>query len=185
MKLSLIILAVVLAAYTSGYAQNVHTNPLCWDHPRILFYGTDTDVPQFEAWQKAHLVRRVERAMPPGYERSPNGAYAMHLGMLEVSDGYELLVFNERPYLVSVRMTGVKSVQNLRWVSEHLLSLRVWLGRIAGVDLLFNAESEAFERVEAFHDGTIAMQQWRESCAGGPLQDTEQCNPTCYRLEEQ
>lgn len=184
MKLLLLSLVFILAVGSTGYCQNFHTSPLCWDHPRLIFYGADADVSHAKVWQKAHLFRRVDREMPPGYERSPNEVYAFHLGQDGDSNDYELLVFNERPYLFSVLLTGVKSVQDVKWVSEHLLYLRVWLGRIAGVDLFLDAEREAIVRVEPFHDGTIALQQWRESCADENFRDTDLCNPSCHRLDE-
>lgn len=136
-----------------------------------------------EAWKRSHRIDTVQVTIPDDYQLSPNGVYAYHLQQ-EQSDAYRLLVFNERPYLVELSIANIRGIQDLKWVNEKIIHLRVWLGRIAGVDVLFDVELEKIVLAEPFNNGQLALQQWRESCETDRWKDTEICNPRCYRLED-
>jgi hypothetical protein len=42
--------------------------------------------------------------------------------------------------------------------------MRAWWGRIAATDLIYDVERERFVYSEALTDGSLAFQQYRESC---------------------
>jgi len=50
-----------------------------------------------------------------------------------------------------------------RWISEKLIFIRVWWGRIVGSDLIFDVEKREFVYREMIHDGTHLYRQSRRS----------------------
>lgn len=182
MKSVILTLTIFLGFQTLGFTQNFHTNPLCWDDPRIIF--PEDEQTTLEAWESAHRLTHVQESMPEEYHLSPNNAYAFYLETLKKEGTHRLFIFNERPRLTALELEKIWSIQDIKWINEKLIYLRVWLGRIAGVDVLFDVEQERFLHVESFRDGEIAMQQRKESCKNDKWKDTEVCKYSCHKLED-
>jgi hypothetical protein len=65
---------------------------------------------------------------------------------------------------VDVDFREIVGLSDVRWISEKLIFMRTWWGRIAATDLIFDVEREKFIYAEAVTDGHLAYQQYRESC---------------------
>jgi hypothetical protein len=75
----------------------------------------------------------------------------------------EILVHNERDYLVRIQFRDVISCENPAWVNEKLLRIRVWWGRICGTDLIVDVEREQIIYKEMVWWGAIAFEQFQEA----------------------
>lgn len=164
-----------------------HTNPICWKEPRIYHPGGAEAV---EIESEAARVLRVRHLVAPlGQPRmvSANGAYAFQysedpiVGGPSGSSRVSLRVFKEADYLLSVEAEGVQAMRDIAWVNDKLLYFRLWLGRLAGADVLLDVEEERVVRMEAFRDGMILWQEARESCQAAP-QLFPACSETCTTL---
>ncbi len=142
-----------------------HTPPDKWKEPRI--YQSPFD-PKYEGriLIGASPVREL-----PDKVLSPNGAYWL---ALEKPDTLKpgpwqttLCLFTERDSLQT--LTFVDHVYDVRadWINEHLVSVRVWWGRILGTDLVLDVETRAFIWREMMHWGQIEFQQCQEHAAAG------------------
>ena len=58
-------------------------------------------------------------------------------------------------------MYGIKE----KWVSEKLLFIQPWWGRIAASDIIYDVENEKIVYIEDLTDGHIAFDQFKKSCA--------------------
>ena len=151
-------------------------NPICWKEPRIYHPG-GANAAELETTAK-RLLRFSHRtgALPHPRTLSPNGAYALHYSEQHDpeapsrANSVSLLVFNEKSELLSLQADGVFSLVDL-----------LWLGRLAGVDVLWDVEEEAVIRIEGVADGRILWEQARESCHALP--HVPACNEACTTLK--
>lgn len=146
--------------------------PDCWEDSRIVHTGNEYDA----YWRKnARISHRAgappnpEAAPPAGGARrarperlSPNGGYRFDVE--ESTAGARITIFAEKDYLIDIDIVELKGVSETRWINENLLFFRVWWGRIAATDVIFDVETEAVIRTESAEDGTIARDQALESC---------------------
>ena len=103
-------------------------------------------------------------------EYSPNNGY-WYLSAKE-GENLFLLYYAEQNYLVRMQFLDVKSIQP-KWINEKFLFVRVWVGRVAAVDLILDVETESVVKVESLRDGREAMAQYKAQC----LKRSEGC--TC------
>jgi hypothetical protein len=75
----------------------------------------------------------------------------------------DVLVSTERDYLVAIRFRDIHYCQDIGWVNEKLLRIRVWWGRICATDLIVDVERERVIYKEMVWDGSIAFQQFQEA----------------------
>jgi len=148
-----------------------HTPFACWDEPRI--FSSD------ELSEYSVLVERVEGELPVAVVVSPNNAYSFVLSDAlwdaEKESFYrELLIYNERPYLLKITMPGIRDVTETRWINEKLLYIRVWRGQIAGADLIIDVEKEAVVHNEGLYWGQQAFQQ-HQYCSSPGGEDKPSC----------
>jgi hypothetical protein len=130
-------------------------------------------------------IDRVARALPEPMVVSPNGAYAYHLdvtpsGPASGASRVELLVFDERPYLVRLVANDVFNAIDDHWISGKLLYLRLALGRVQFLDLIFDVERERIVYREAGDFGDLVFQQAKASCATAEVGPS--CAKQCYHL---
>jgi len=131
--------------------------PDCWAEPRLFHGAGDASL-----WQtNVRIVPRAGSRLGDG-ELSPNKGY--RFAVAESHTTVVVTVDAERDGLTEIRFTNVYGLSDRRWINEKLVFLRVWWGRIAGTDFIYDAEKRRMVYAETVHDGTIAWQQFRESC---------------------
>jgi hypothetical protein len=127
----------------------------------------------------------VPGRLDPPYLASPDSSFAVAVSEQPLSGPWSgatrvvLRLFVERPELLRLTFEPVRSVTRVRWVLDHLLAFRLWIGRRHAVDYLFDVERRAVAFREALEDGGLLQQQARQSCA---RLDVPECRPACYRL---
>jgi hypothetical protein len=149
--LSLFVLVLTLMQF--------HTTPDKWREPR-LFHEPLEAVDSHLSPPLAQRVRvdRVQAgAAPESRVASPNKAYWFNASCPVID------IHNERDYLVRVSLAEADCGADMqtRWISEKLLFVRVWWGRVLGSDLIVDVEREKVLYHEAVNDGNLPFQQWK------------------------
>lgn len=75
-----------------------------------------------------------------------------------------VIIYAEKDHLTDITFKELWGLSEVRWVNDKLIFMRVWWGRIAATDMLFDVETEQVPYAEMVTDGAQAMQQYRESC---------------------
>lgn len=132
--------------------------PDCWTESRI--YQTSGD--EYD-WPSRTKIEHIVTTKPAAVTSSPNHTY--YFALSAEQPGQPLLVFAEKDYSVRILFTEPLAVNDVKWVNEKLLYMRVWWGRVAATDLVFDVEQERMVVVESTHEGGLAMEQYREGCA--------------------
>lgn len=131
--------------------------PDCWNESRLVHTGDEG-----RYWEKNTQISRFDGPRPKGGETSPNKGYAF------IRQGEwpraRILVDAEKGYLISIEFSDLQGLGNVSWINEKLLFIRVWWGRVAGTDLVFDVEAETLLYTEQFYDGYLARQQFIERC---------------------
>ena len=156
----------------TAFTDQWHTPPDKWAEPRV--YQTPFD----EAFAKRIEVGRCPMpAALPERSLSPNKAYwYATIAPDRTKPGpwnAEILIYNERDYLVRIRLTDIHYCREVEWVNEKLLRIRVWWGRICGTDLILDVEQERIICRETLWDGTIAFEQYQQ----GKKRESRQITP--------
>ena len=86
----------------------------------------------------------------------------------------EILIDNERDYLVRLVADNALGI-SAEWISEKLLFMRFWWGRIAASDFIFDVERETFIYEEMMEYGGIAFQLFRAGCAAETFAELCRC----------
>ena len=170
---AVLIAAAVLAAGLPVIANaddGFHTSPACWDAPRLYHAGP----PPAEIAARVHLIESppTPPSMPmPGEETlSPNGAYRFWVRNPDTATpgpwGAGVIVDNERETRLLLLIEDVAGPIAPRWINEKLILLRVAWGRVMFSDLILDVERGEIVFHEQVLDGTIAWQQFQESCDG-------------------
>jgi hypothetical protein len=95
---------------------------------------------------------------------SPNGVYYFTISEPHTSNP-SVLVYSEKNHITRIAFGEVKSLGGVSWINERLLYLRVWWGREAATDIVFDVEKERVVHAESVHGGRNAFEQYREGCA--------------------
>jgi hypothetical protein len=159
--------------------------PECWSGPRDYYAEEEGATGGVKRVKERLQVDHVSQALPEQTVVSPNGAYAYHLGLTPSGPAsgasqVELLVFAERPYLVRLVASDVFNAIGDHWVSGKLLYLRLALGRVEFLDLIFDVERERIVYREAGAFGDLVFQQAKASCATAEVGPS--CAKQCYHL---
>jgi hypothetical protein len=144
-----------LAEHRSGWPG---LPPDCWTESRI--YQTSDD--EYD-WRSQTKMEHVAATKPAAVTLSPNRSY--YFSLWKDQPGQPLLVFAEKDYSVRISFKEPLAVNDVKWINEKLLYMRVWWGRIAATDLVFDVEQERMVVTESTHEGRIAMEQYRDGCA--------------------
>lgn len=169
-RLAILIISLIFVGGRAS-AETFHTRPSCWTEPRI--FHTDERFRDLE-------IERVDGALGSHSVPSPNGAYRFQVVMEESGSNppwnANLLIYNERPYLLRIRLPDISQRQAVeaRWINEKLVFVRVWWGRIAGTDLVIDAEREAILLEDAVYEGSQPFRQFRQ-CDDPAWGSSERC----------
>ena len=138
-----------------------HTPPSLWKEPRLYH------IPFIEDYNDKIKVETVE--LPEnldGYVFSPNEAYGyFYESPLDSKKrppwNTDIKIYNERNYLIKLSLIDYAATYQTRieWISERLLYIRFWWGRVLGSDLVFDVEREKFVHKAMIRDGGIDFLQ--------------------------
>lgn len=134
--------------------------PDCWTESRNVHAGEPVDL---DARTHPSMVfSHISEPMEGDRIYSPNGAYYF------VVDGFRsnsnVQIFSEKATIWQLSLEENFYPASPKWISENLLFLRVYGGRIAFIDILLNVEKEEVLYTDRGIDGYIAFQQYREGC---------------------
>lgn len=158
---------VVSLAETHSQADNrFHTNPACWNGPRIYHEGPPTD----ELASRIRLVHEPPGAMPEEAVVSPNGGYRFWVQTPDTSQPgpwkAALFIDAEGDTWPTLLVEEVAGPIQPRWINEKLIFVRVVWGRIAFSDLILDVEKGELVYHEQARDGQIVYQQFQQGCEG-------------------
>ncbi len=157
----------LLADGSFGEERRYFTSPEHWDEPRMFHHA-------FDAWYESRLV--VEPAQSAEGDLrlvSPNGGYAIVVVAAdwESENGElqsrafvpDLLLHIDRelesPLAIRLLDRYPNFYVSVRWVSEKLVFVRVWWGRVLGTDAILDVESGRFVYREMVQSGIGAFLQ--------------------------
>jgi hypothetical protein len=132
--------------------------PDCWTEPRMVHSLQDPGV----RWQDNIRITERRAGKPPAAQLSPNKGYAFAVEGSRPTA--RVTIYAEKDYVVDIDFVELSGLGDVRWLNEKLVFMRAWWGRIAATDLIFDVERERFVYAEALTDGSLAFQQYRESC---------------------
>jgi len=173
--------ALVALSVTEGASTGVvpqpqpawHTRPDRWSEPRHF------QTPFEERFQQRILIQHTSQSPDPKVKvYSPNKAYWFGIDPdlnpeplserrvrfgIDAADA-RIRIFNERdPQVVIVLKDHYPYFEIIAgWVSEKLLFIRVWWGRVLGTDMVFDVEKESFVYREMVNDGSLPFQQFQQ-----------------------
>jgi hypothetical protein len=164
--LASVCLPVAIASSEDGF----HTSPACWDGPRLYHAGP----PSADVAARVHMIEAPpappSTPMPGEAAISPNGAYRFWVRNPDTTTtgpwGAGVIVDNEREKRLVLLIEEVAGLIAPHWINEKLILLRVAWGHAVFSDLIVDVERGEIVFHEQVHDGTIAWQQFQESCAG-------------------
>ncbi len=164
--------AALTAAALAAARQPWHSNPEGWTEPR-LYHSPPLSEHEKRILQTRIALGRIPDAAPRG-ERfpSPNKAYFYTVAepdtLVPGPWNTVLSVDNERQGLLEVTIRDHRSLGvRAEWISEKLLFIRIWWGRVLGTDLILDVESESILYREMVHDGGIPFEQSRQEKGKG------------------
>jgi hypothetical protein len=155
-----VVLALVIAAPIAIAAANgwPGSPPDCWSEPRMVHSVQDLG----DLWQKNTKIVTRQGQKPLSGEKSPNKGY-----VFVVEGGRQtgrVTIYAEKGHLVDIQFIDLFGLSDVRWLNEKLVLMRPWWGRISATDLIFDVEREKVIYAESVTDGTLAHQQYLESC---------------------
>ena len=153
---SAVALSVMIAAPMAAFAAEGWPGlpPDCWAEPRMAHSVQDLG----DAWERNTRISTRQAGKPALGQASPNKGY------LFAVDGSRVTIYAEKDHVVDIAFAELYGLSEVRWVNEKLIFMRAWWGRIAATDLVFDVEREKFVYAESVTDGTLARQQYLESC---------------------
>jgi len=161
LKMICIIIAVFLL---SGIASADNSwpglPPDCWTEPRIV-HTHDGD--RWKKLKENFKIDRIRPEKPIRFENvSPNKGYSYK------QEGFRpavtITINAEKEHVTVLSISQVYGVSDIKWINEKLLFMRIWWGRIAIDDVIFDVEREALVYTEPAVDGYQAFQQYQDSC---------------------
>lgn len=132
--------------------------PDCWQETRNIHGNKKSDT-----WQKNTTITRIQASKPKPGVWSPNNAY-FYIAEDNARPTEKITIYAEKNYLTELTFSNLVGLSTIKWINEKLLFLRPWWGRIAGTDIIFDVEKEKIIYAETVRDGSLAYQQYRESC---------------------
>ena len=140
-----------------------HTTPNKWEEPRIFHTPFDN-----ERLARISIERIPTIEVESEKSFSPNGAYWFSVINPDYSKSMirnvQIDIYNERDYLISLQLLEIGNyVIHTNWVNEKIIYVRAWWGRVLGVDLLFDVETEQIIYREFVNDGGLAYMQWQQA----------------------
>jgi LysM repeat protein len=147
-----------------------HTSPEKWKEPRLFHLPFDE---QYSS--RIRLDRCPIPAELPETHMAANNAYWFATIFPDRTNSgpwnTEVLVFTERDHLLRIQLQNIHYCRDIGWVTEKLLRIRVWWGRICATDLIVDVEQERIIYKEMVWDGGIAFQQFQAARQYEPKDD--------------
>ncbi len=132
-------------------------SPDCWAESR--------EVHQENHWRdhaEFVSVRSIPLSEFENRTYSRNGAYWTSWEN-ERPDSF-VIVYAEKERLSKIDFARVYGIEEPKWINEKLLYIRVWWGKIAATDFIFDVEKKEFIHSESLVSGYIAMSQFKVGC---------------------
>lgn len=153
-----VVILIVLPAIC--YAIDWHTPPDKWFNPRI-FHST------FGAGKRIAITHTKITNDIEKHHYSDNKAYWFSLvkpDQMQSGPWSTIIkIFNERDYLINIKLTDHIWNAKVKWVNEKLIYIEVWWGRVLGSYLIYDVEKEMIIIKETVHDGCIPFQQYQQT----------------------
>ncbi len=120
-------------------------------------------------WQKHVAFEVVElKGAAAASILVPNAAFSPNKGYFAIVDGGRpratITIHAEKAHYIRISVSDLFGISDLKWVNEKLLFVRLWWGRVAGTDLIYDVEQETVVYEESVNDEYIAYQQYAENC---------------------
>jgi hypothetical protein len=132
--------------------------PDCWSGPRVVHSVQDLG----DLWQRNTTITTRQAGKPSAAQLSPNKGYG--LAVEGSRPTARITIYAEKDHVVDIDFVELFALSEVRWLNEKLVFMRAWWGRIAATDLIFDVERERIIYAEALTDGSLAHQQYLESC---------------------
>lgn len=132
--------------------------PDCWTEPRVVHSVQDLG----DLWQRNTRIATRRAGKPAAGQVSPNKGYAFVVAGSRPTA--RVTIYAEKDHVVDIDFAELSGLSDVRWLSEKLVFMRAWWGRIAATDLIFDVEREKMIYAESLTDGVLARQQYLESC---------------------
>src|SRR5262245_1663850 len=130
--------------------------PDCWSESR-MFHNSEV-----YPWKENIAIRTVKGEKPKGGELSPNKGYSFVVEGGRPSG--KITIYAEKDHLIQISISELFGISDTKWINEKLVFMRLWWGRIAATDVIYDVEKEKILYTESVTDGYIAYQQFSESC---------------------
>ncbi len=115
-----------------------------------------------DLWQRnTRITTRAAEKPSPG-QVSPNKGYTFVV--VGSRPSARVTIYAEKDHVVDIDFVELAGLSDVRWLNEKLIFMRPWWGRIAATDLIFDVEREQIVYAESLIDGSLARQQYLESC---------------------
>lgn len=130
-----------------------------WTKPRNFHVDFEQD---FGA--KIQITEKAKGVDPDSVSLSENKVYWFYV------EPYDEKEFEQRIILSGKRMLTITLEDaypnfpvRIEWINEKLIFVRVWWGRIAGTDMIFDIEKQEFISREMVYDGTQLYNQTQQA----------------------
>ncbi len=140
-----------------------HTTPDRWEEPRIF------QTPFDDHWADRINIEKIPlKEIQNDKVFSPNKAYWFSViepnSISSAIRDAQINIYNERDYLLCIKLLELNHYQiTTNWVNEKIIYIRAWWGRVLGVNLIFDVESEKIIYKENVNDGGIPYSQWKQA----------------------
>lgn len=132
--------------------------PNCWSVSRVVHGVADYET----MWAEHVSIETTNRRPLRAGKMSPNGGYEFSFENSEKTRS--IRVDAEAATQRLIHFTDSLALGPINWVNEKLIAGRVWWGRIAATDFIFDVEAGQFIWHESATESDTAMQQYREGC---------------------
>ena len=134
--------------------------PDCWKDGRNIHYSNEDS----HGMIKENVS--IERT-----QIEPEGAkvYSQNKGYYFIKEGFRgnatITIYAEKEHYWKITISKTFGAGDPKWINEKLLYIRIWWGRIAFDDIIYDVENENVILSESGTDAFIAHQQFLEGCA--------------------
>lgn len=134
--------------------------PDCWPEARVVHSADD-----WKRLKENFKIEKIKLEKPVRFENvSPNKAYSFKTEWFRLEA--RISIYAEKDSLTIIKISDERGVSDVRWVNEKLLFMRIWWGRIAIEDVIFDVERDKVVYTEPAMDGYLAYQQYQAQCKG-------------------
>lgn len=147
---------IIVAAFCSVYGTPDASK---WDAPRNFY--EEIDAGSIERIKVERIEKELEAES--GATFSPNAGYWFHTEGIKEKKQYIVISSDEGQYLITLKEPYPSFSTQISWVNEKIVFIRVYWGRIQGVDMLFDSEVGEFIYRESLVDGSILYQQTKQA----------------------